>query len=202
MPGFACDGEVAQALDQAARWLEDAGYPVEEVEPPHFAECAELWFTFTTADVRAKLEEALLSEGDAGVKNSFAMMSTRARTIPDIPAYLDMLAQRTSLRRAWSLFLHDYPLLLMPVSWRRPFAFDADRAAPGSEAANALLDAQTPLVATAAMGLPALAAPMPAPHENPIGVQIIGAPFREDLCLAAAEILERHSAPLRPVDPA
>jgi len=200
--GFAGDAEVAAALDQAAHWLEQAGYQVEEVELPHFAECARLWFTFTAADVRAKLQDAIMREGDGAVQNSFAMMARRAADVSDVSGYLDMLARRTSLRRAWSLFLADYPLVLMPVSWRRPFACDADRVPPDSAAADALLDAQSPLVGTAVMGLPALAAPMPSPREMPIGVQLVGAPFREDLCLAAAEVLEQHTGLLRPLEPA
>jgi len=199
--GFSCDPEVSQALTQAAQWLEEAGYRVEETEVPYFAECAQLWFTFTVTDVRNKLQEALTREGDAAVQNSFAMMAQRVPEILDLSAYLDMLAQRTTLRRAWSLFLQNYPLVLMPVSWRTPFAFDADNVAPDSAAASRLLDAQTPLVATAAMGLPALAAPMSVAPQQPIGVQLVGAPFREDLCLAAAEVLERHVGVLSPVDP-
>jgi len=201
VPGFACDPEVTQALTQAARWLEEAGYQVEETDLPYFAECAQLWFTFTVTDVRNKLQEALASEGDAAVQNSFAMMSQRVPEILDLSGYLDMLAQRTTLRRAWSLFLQDYPLVLMPVSWRKPFAVDGDSVAPDSVAANDLLNAQSPLVATAAMGLPALAAPIFSAADTPCGVQLVGAPFREDLCLAAAQVLERHVGVLSPVDP-
>jgi len=201
IPGFACDPEVGQALMQAANWLEEAGYQVEETSLPHFAECAQLWFTFTVTDVRAKLQDALLREGDAAVQNSFAMMARRVPEILDLSGYLDMLAQRTTLRRAWSLFLQDYPLVLMPVSWRKPFAIDGDQVSPDSTAADDLLNAQSPLVATAALGLPALAAPIFSAVDTPCGVQLVGAPFREDLCLAAAEVLERQTGVLRPVDP-
>jgi len=189
LPGFTPDAPVDAALVQAAHWLQEAGYPVEEVEPPYFDDCVALWFDFTIADIEMDFGEAMQRDGDEGCRNSWAIMRQRAPTLPDLAGYRAMLARRSRLRRAWSLFQQQYPLLLMPVSWRMPLAWDADRVSPAE--GNALLDAQSPLLATAVMGLPALAAPMPAAADIPCGVQLVGCPWGEDLCLAAAEVLER-----------
>jgi len=198
-PGITPDPEVEQALEQAARWLADAGYRVEETTLPYYDECVSLWFAFTATDMRMRMLQAIERDGGAAARHSYAMMARRAPAAMDLNGYMDLLAQRTTLRRAWSLFLQDYPLVLMPASWRRPFAIDADRV-PLAET-GPLLDAQGPLLATAAMGLPGLSVPMPAPADMPCGVQLVSRPWREDLCLAAAEVLERHTGAILPVTP-
>jgi len=197
--GFDADPEVVQALQQAARWLQDAGYAVEEVELPNFAECMQLWLTFTVTDVRLGLMETISRDGDQGVRDSLAMMAHHVPDELDLAAYHAMLARRTVLRRAWLQFLESYPLVLMPVSWRKPFAIDADRVSPQEVAA--VLEAQSPLIATAVMGLPGLSVPMPSPANVPMGVQLVAGAFREDLCLAAAEVIEHRVGLVQPVDP-
>jgi amidase len=102
--------------------------------------------------------------------------------------------------RDWALFLQRHPLLLMPVSWRRPFPVDADQR--GAAAMRDLLDAQSPLLATAILGLPGLSVPMGLRQGLPTGVQLVSDRFREDLCLAAAEVLEAEAGPVAAIDPA
>ena len=47
------------------------------------------------------------------------------------------------------------------------------------------------LVAVNLLGLPAAAVPTGVSDGSPIGVQIVGAPYNETLCLAAAEAIEK-----------
>ncbi len=200
LPGYAADPEVVRALEQAAAWLEEAGYRVEPAEPPGFADCARLWFELTINDTRLTLEQAISRDGDAAIRHAYAAMASRVPQRLDLPGYLELLSLRTALRRAWSLFMEQYPLVLMPVSWRLPFPADADQV-PFAQA-QALFDAQSPLLAVAALGLPGLAVPMPSPAGMPCGVQLVAGNLREDLCLSAAEALERRNGPLAPADPA
>jgi len=190
--GMKPDPEIDQALQQAARWLQAAGYQVEEVDLPHYEESVRLWFTFTITDARMQLAEVMEREGGAALRNSFALMSTRCPQPLDLDGYMAMLTERNTLRRAWSVFLQEWPLVLMPVSWRTPFAVDGDSMAPDSAAGQALLDAQGPLLATAALGLPGLTVPMPAPLDAPCGVQLLFRPWGEEAALAAAEVIEQQ----------
>ena len=48
----AVDPTVSAAVDQAAQWLQEAGYTVEEVEPPHFAEVSAMQFQMVMNDMR------------------------------------------------------------------------------------------------------------------------------------------------------
>jgi amidase len=64
-----------------------------------------------------------------------------------------------------------------------------------------VLRAQALLVAVNMLGLPSAAVPVGPVNEVPLGVQVIGSRYREDLCLDAADAIEtRHGLPT-PIDP-
>ncbi|AGU51836.1 amidase [Variovorax paradoxus B4] len=199
LPGYACDPEVADALQRAARLLESAGYRIEPAQPPRLREAADLWLSLTMADSRLLVEEALLRDGDDAIRQSYRAMDAHAPQF-DMASYMRALAARTGLMREWALFLQRHPLLLMPVSWRNPFPVDADQR--GSAAMREILDAQSPLLSTAILGLPGLSVPMGMRGRLSTGVQLVSDRFREDLCLAAAEVLEAEAGPVAVVDPA
>lgn len=56
-------------------------------------------------------------------------------------------------------------------------------------------------LAVNALGLPAVAVPVGLAHGLPQVVQLIGARYREDLCLDAAEAIEQRLGILTPIDP-
>ncbi len=90
----------------------------------------------------------------------------------------------------------------MPVSWQAPLAVDADQ--QGDDAMRRILDAQSPLLATAIPGLPGLSVPTGLVEGVPMGVQLVAGRFQEDLCLApgeAIEAIEARAACAVPVDP-
>lgn len=198
LPGYEADPEVVDALQRAAHLLAQAGYQVEPAQPPRLREAADLWLTLTMADSRLLVEPALLRDGDEAIRRTYRAMDAHAPAL-DMPAYVRALAARTGLMRAWALFLAQYPLVLMPVSWRRPFPVDADQR--GAEAMRAMLDAQSPLLATAILGLPGLSVPMGLRSGLPTGVQLVAGRFREDRCLAAAAVLEAQAGAVAAVDP-
>lgn len=199
LPGHACDPEVADALQRAARRLESAGYRVEPAQPPRLREAADLWLSLTMADSRLLVEEALLRDGDDTIRQAYRAMDAHAPQF-DTTSYMRALAARTGLMREWALFLQRHPLLLMPVSWRHAFPVDADQR--GSAAMREILDAQSPLLSTAILGLPGLSVPMGLRHGLPTGVQLVSDRFREDLCLAAADVLEAEAGTVAVIDPA
>ena len=55
------------------------------------------------------------------------------------------------------VFFERYQLVVMPVSWQRPFPVDEDQ--KGDAAMAALLRAQVPILACSTLGLPGLAVP-------------------------------------------
>ena len=186
--GFDADPTVVAAVEQAAAWLAAAGYEIEEVEPPHVAEGADLWRQLVMDDLRRGGEAAVHSTGDAGVRS--ALSGYMAGLPPlDRDQTLDALTRRFSLCRDWAVFLDRYPVLLMPNSWQRQFPIDADIGPP--EQVQRLMAAQSPLLGTAMMGLPGLSVPTGLVDGLPIGVQLVATRFREDRLLSAGEVIER-----------
>lgn len=186
-PGFPVDPAVTQALNDAARWLQQAGYDVQEAELPFFAEAAALWRTLTVDDSRRNIIAGVEDHGDEVMQRSQRnLLAGMAET--DRDGFLEALARRQALLRSWSVFLQSHPLVLMPVSWQRPCPQDED--AGTLEQARALIDAQSPLLATAALGLPGLSVPTGMAGGVPIGVQLLAWRFREDLLLDAGQVLE------------
>ena len=185
---YDADPTVVAALEQAARWLAEAGCEVEEVEPPHFEEGAQMWNQQLMQDMRRGGQPAIEAMGDAAVKSA---LKGYMHGLPDWSRdqYLDSLTRRMVIARDWSVFLNRYPVLLMPNSWQRQFPVDADSVSV--DRVKQLMAAQSPLLGTAILGLPGLSVPTGLADGLPTGVQIVTWRFREDLALRAGALIER-----------
>ena len=182
------DPTVVAAIDRAAAWLAAAGYELEEVEPPHFEEGAALWRDLVMDDLRRAGKVAIARIGDAAVRANVEFMY-HDRPEHDRDSYLEALSRRFAICRAWSGFLADYPVLLMPNSWQRQFPVDEDT--HSAARMNRIVAAQSPLLGVAMMGLPGLAVPTGMAAGLPTGVQLVSAKFREDLVLEVGGAIER-----------
>jgi len=198
IPGFGADDAVVDAVKRAARWLEDAGCVIEEVTPPRFQEATDLWAALTMNELAAGLGDSIERYGDDAVRAAIGTQRQLTGTL-DLAGYMNALSMRTTLLREWQRFFERYPLLLMPVSWRRPFLIDADR--QGGDAPRHILDAQSPLLATAILGLPGLSVPTGMADGVPMGVQLVAGRFQEGLCLSAGEAIEARCGVMTPIDP-
>ena len=109
--------------------------------------------------------------------------------ILDGPGYMTAIAQRSRVIREWVMFLEDYPLILAPVSVKPPWPVNADL---GGEAPvrEIFWNDFRFTSAISVLGLPAAVTPVGLVGGHPVGVQIIGRRFREDLCLDAAAAIE------------
>jgi amidase len=182
------DPTVSAAVDQAARWLEAAGYSVEEVEPPHFAEVSAMQFHMVVNDLRRGGEPFMREHGDHALRRALAHYMA-VNPVWDRDQYLEALTRRFNIARDWAVFFERYPVLLMPNSWERQFAIDEDQRSP--ERTAQMLLAQAPMLGIAALGLPGLSVPTGLVQGLPAGVQLVGSRFREDQLLAAGEVIEQ-----------
>jgi len=198
LPGAKVAPEVVTAVREAARWLEDAGYRVDEVSPPRLEEAARLFFALVMTEEISGPQSAIDRFGDHAVRQARGATLTYASRL-DAAGYIEALSRRASILRDMTLFLEQYPLLLMPVSWKLPVPIDADQ--QGEKAVHAMLDAHHPMVGISILGLPGLAAPTGLAGGAPVGVQIVAGRFREELCFAAGEVIEARTPIRTPIDP-
>jgi len=204
IPEAQVDPAVAAAVKQAGKWLADAGYEVEEVAPPHLHETGSLFFTMVVSenavstDDRAGTTKAIEALGDEACKRARRAMVASIKPL-DYEGYVSALARRAALLRRWMVFFDRYQFVVMPVSWQRPFPVDEDQ--KGDAAMAALLQAQVPTLACSALGLPGLACPVALADGVPVGVQLVGPRYGEEMLFAAAEAIEARTPVKTPIEP-
>lgn len=184
--GMTVAAPVRDALRAAAARLADAGYQVEAVTPPPLRAAMGLQLRLWLAEFRHSGLAGLRAEADSDADFVYAQMAQHCPEM-DLHGLMDTLQQRARLTRLWRSFLADWPLVLCPVSGELPFADHRD-VASGADF-DAVLEAQLPLIATPFMGLPGLTVTTGKVGRSPVGVQLIADQFREDLLLAAGEVL-------------
>lgn len=205
MPDRNIDPIVTASIRQAGKWLQEAGYEVEEAAPPRFSEAAHLFWDLIMTEERAASEaekaastRAIEMFGDEAVKRN--RRGTLNYSHPfDFEGYIKGLARRSTILREWLIFLERYPVLVMPVSWKRPFPIDYDQL--GDEAVRLTHLALQPSIAVSLLGLPALAAPVALDVGVPIGVQVVSSRYQDEVCLTAGEVIQARSPVKTPIDP-
>lgn len=192
--------EVAAAVRQAGKWLEEAGYRVEEAAPPDYRELAQLWVDIVAYELGPSqpLGRAIEKFGDLAVRNIVRGKMAHAGPMND-RLFIERMAERTGQLRAWNMFLERYPILLMPVSNEPPFVDQGDQM--GDEEFGKILAAQRTLNAVGVLGLPGLTVPTSIANDTPLGVQLVSQRFRESLLLDAGEIIEARANVEAPVTP-
>jgi amidase len=188
VPGADIAPEVSAALAQAADALENAGYSVEAASPPDLSQALDLWLTIVMTEVELWMMSAVDATNDPSIISSVRSMSACAPAREPY-AYAKALAQRDVLQQEWFRFLDRYPIVLLPTSCRAPMPWDEDL--QGVDPMRQLLLDQSTLIGPAAMSLPALNVPIGMSAGCPVGVQLLGAAFRERRLLVAGSILEQ-----------
>ncbi|MEM1046266.1 MAG: amidase family protein [Pseudomonadota bacterium] len=178
---------VEAALDTARDVLADAGYVVEEVEPPLLREAASEANRCLFGEVKALVGDDVRTHGSATINRIF----------DDYFACFDPyqgdellrgFARRSHFVRQWTLFLQDYPLVLTPFLLQP--IFTSNRDAEGREGVMEVLGASIYSSSMNFMGLPAGNIAAHFADGMPINVQIVGRRFREDLILDACAAIE------------
>ena len=195
--GGETDAQIADGVRRAGQALADAGYEVDEVEPPFLFDVYFAWAELmsTTLAVTMANDLGLIDEG--GLRFLELTDAGFPRATPESTTLLHQ--NRFRLARAWREFFTTYPLIVGPTWTLSPFPLgfditDAESALKVVEMARFVLPANL-------LGLPAACVPVGFASELPTGVQIIGDLFRDDLCLNAAEAIEQSLGVLTPIDP-
>jgi amidase len=195
--GLGTARQVQQGVSKAARALDDAGYAIDEIEPPSIVEAAKaLLVMLNTPDIRAMWQMAsqILPADTVRFLSAFYEVAGD----PDPVSAAQSFVTRHSLLRAWGEFQETHPLIVGPIYADIPFEAGTDL--------NAGRVAQTirgmrMAMAVNALGLPAVAVPVGISDGLPQVVQVIGPRYREDMCLDAAAALEDRLGIITPIDP-
>ena len=197
-PGGATDPRVAEVARNAGRALADAGYVVEEVEPPRYEETLNLWSTLVMADVRGMLP---LLQPMLG-RDAFTFLNYIDESNDPTTAEVYGMAwmARSSIQRAWAGFFTEWDAILTPTWTQLPFEPNYD--VGSAEAAMNVMELIRPVLPANALGLPSAAVPAGLVDGLPVGVLLTGAPWCDLTCLEIAEKIEAAKlAPETPIDP-
>lgn len=183
--GMAVAPEVRAALQAAAAGFAAAGWEVDTPTPPPMAEGMAVQIALWMADMR-RIETAVFAEDDPDARFVYDQFR---RISPPLTAdgLMDALRARSRLVRLWRQFLSDWPVVLCPVSGEAPFPDHLDTR--DAAAFDRVIAAQMPQIVPPLMGLPGLAVTTDLSGPTPMGVQLLSAPFREDLLLTAGEVI-------------
>ena len=189
--------QVQDGVRKAARALADAGYAIEEVEPPSINMAAEtLLDMLNTPDIRAGWQ--MLSQMMPSDTQRFISAFYEVAGDPDPVRTAQSFVIRHALLRAWGEFQQTRPLIVAPIFTGVPFEAGTDL--DDGRVAETIHGMRMAL-AVNALGLPAVAAPVGIGDGLPQSVQVIGPRYREDLCLDAAAALEDRLGIITPIDP-
>jgi amidase len=175
--------EIATVVKKAAQALADAGISVEETRPPGIEQTYEIYLGLFTADGGAGIESLLKEVGTRRVhplmQRVLDLQHQGAKTVAELA---ELVGRWDTFRREMLFFMSNFDALLCPVC---SFA--------GMEHGSTYdqLSSFSYTMTSNLTGWPAAVVRGGAtPKGLPIGVQIIARPWREDVALALAKLLE------------
>lgn len=197
--GIPLQPAVAETVKTAGRYLAAAGYQVEEINPPEMLRVSELWHPLGLPGMNLSLRPMLKQFGDPELEAFINAWLELRPASTEVASLLDALGERDRLVREWQVFMERYPIIVLPACPEVALPVGTDT--NGAEGAQRTLEALRFQLMLPVLGLPGLAVPVGAHDGLPLGVQIVSRRFREDLCLAAGEVIEAHEGVCRPIDP-
>jgi len=130
-------------------------------------------------------------EMEAGELARFLMKSLAAKPAPSMDEFLSAWTERDRLRGALIEWMKDVPLIVAPVGAIHAFEHGARRLQVSGQSLS-VFRAFSYSHTFNVYGLPSVCVPAGRAREDglPLGVQIVGRPFEEELVLAAAAVVE------------
>ncbi len=175
--------EIAAAVKNAAKALAEAGISVEEARPPAIEQTYEIYLGLFTADGGAGIESVLKEAGTQRVhplmQRVLELQRQGAKSVAELG---ELVGRWDAFRREMLSFMSNYDALLCPVCSFAGMAHGStyDRLSCFSYTMTSNLTGWPAAVVRGGTTAKAL----------PIGVQIVARPWREDVALAVAQVLQ------------
>jgi len=187
---------VRAAVREAARVAQDLGLPVEPFETSGFERAPALWWFFFGQVAAPFLQQMIAGREDQVHWTGRELLDIALeKPTPTMVQMAENLAARDAMRGALLRRMKSCPLLLTPASGVTAFPHRT-RTWQTPERSIGLFEAMAPLTFANLLGLPAMVIPFGRTDQGlPVGVQIIGRPWEEELVLEAAVRLEEARGP-------
>lgn len=196
--GLGVHEQVAEGLSRASDILTDAGYAVENTEPPALEDAMRIWKAICISELLNGLAPAVKDICAPSLLKTFEHYRMAVGELtPEM--YVQAFAERRSVLRRWMEFFQQHSVLVAPVSTQPPQTRNHDIATP--ETTRWMIESMRMVYPINAMGLPSAVVPVGVEGGLPQAVQVIGPPFEEMRCLAVAEAIEAGVEAVTPTDP-
>lgn len=188
--------ETRNAVKSAATLLSQYGFQVEPFRPDGLEESRQLWTDFFVTAGRMIIEPTLRGrEAETSPILREFMDAARANAAHSGDSLLAAWLGRDAVREKVLAQMREYPILLCPVA-AIPAFHHGERQWDVEGATVKYLDAWSYCEWFNLLGFPAAVVPMALSSEGlPIGVQVVGRPWQEELVLAVAAQLEEMRGP-------
>ena len=190
------DPEIRQTVRKAADALTQIAVPAEAFEPQGLERAPNLWWFFFGQLPAAMTRQMIQGrESDAHWTSTEFLTDASEQPAPTVEQLLLNLAKRDRMRAALLRQMEQYPVLLMPACGVTAFPHRTRRFPIGDEEIG-LFQAMMPATPFNLLGLPAVVIPFGMSAAGlPIGVQLVGRPYEEEVILDLAERLEKVRGP-------
>lgn len=194
--------ETSTPVRAVGEMLAAAGYLVEEIEVPLFAEATSNYFELVVTELI--LGSAVNEMERVGEKATARAIGYWIEAYRDafgeatLASFSQAWATRLRLRRQMAEFMEQYPILVLPNSGESAFHHGEDGLS--LDRTKTLLQNQWPNTAIPLLGLPAIGIGTDrAPGRAPLGVQLVGRSFSEEALFDVADAIEAACGPFDPV---
>lgn len=183
--------DTARAVTKAAQILKNAGFTVVERRPPHVERANELWLKlFSRASVVQLRKFYKGREREGGSFVSWRLETADQTPPPTLDEYITEWMECGRLREELLRWMEWAPIIVAPVGSVPAYPHDTLKVTVGG-ATFGTFRAFSYAQAFNVFDLPVVTLPVGKSNEGlPIGVQIVGMPFAEEMVLEAAAIIE------------
>lgn len=192
------DKEIARAVERVAEVLRNAGFAVEQADPPGVSQGFRLWLELFSKSVNNQLLEFYHGREDLAGPQVAAMLARAGKQSQETNAKVNAaeelakaVVERERLLEELLRWMKTTPIIIAPVGSTPAYEHGARRVEINGESISvwrAFSYSQTYNV----FGLPSIVVPAGRSSGGlPIGVQIVGQPFAERTVLAVAAIIEQ-----------
>lgn len=187
---------ISHAIQAAAACLRDLGFQVEPFEPQGLERAPNLWFFFF-GELPARITQELIAgrEDQVHWTGTEFLKAALQGPEPTSKKLLQNLAIRDKMRAALLREMEQVPVILLPVCGTAAFPHRQRRYATGVKEIG-LFEAMMPSTLFNLLGMPAMTIPFGRDENGmPVGIQLAGRPYDEELLLELAVRMEQQRGP-------